>query len=279
MRFACVMRQQIGQANGFQSIDLLCIAPLDAERRALLRHLPPAQQLPPDDEDVRIYYSISLPVELADGRRGAYQLIVTSPLAMGRVDAAILTNDALRRFRPRYVLLVGIAGGTPEKAALGDVLIADQFVDYEMQKLTDEGAQIRYRVHPADARLLGAAQHLSGWEHAVAVPRPEPGTPRCHVGTIASGDKVQAKTDSLGLYQEAWPQLIGVEMEAGGVASAAFQASQKPGVLMVRGVSDLADGHKNNAAVRAWREYAYEVAAAFAVALLRSGPLPFVDAK
>lgn len=273
------MANRIGPTNSIQHIDLLCIAPLDAERRALLRHLPPAQQLPPDDEDVRIYYRTSLPVELADGRRGSYRLIVASPLAMGRVDAAILTNDALRRFRPRYVLLVGVAGGAPEKVALGDVLIADQFVDYEIQKHTDEGAQIRYRVHPADARLLGAAQHLTGWEQAVAVSRPEPGTPRRHIGTIASGDKVQAKTDSLRPYQEAWPQLIGVEMEAGGVASAAFQASHKPGVLMVRGVSDLADAHKNSAVVSAWREYAYDVAAAFAVALLRGGPLPLVDAK
>ena len=41
------------------------------------------------------------------------------------------------------------------------------------------------------------------------------------------------------------PSLIGVEMEAGGVASAAFQAASRPGFFMVRGVSDVADPDKD----------------------------------
>jgi len=74
-------------------------------------------------------------------------------------------------------------------------------------------------------------------------------------------------------YRADWPKLIGVEMEAGGVASAAFQAAERPGFLMVRGVSDLADERKGTPDVERWRAYACDVAASYAIALLESGPV------
>ncbi len=43
---------------------------------------------------------------------------------------------------------------------------------------------------------------------------------------------------------------------------------------MVRAVSDMADEKKSSKSVKRWRRYACEVAAAYAVALLRSGPVP-----
>jgi nucleoside phosphorylase len=255
-------------------IDFLILAPLKEERDAIISHLSGLQRLPPDDADVRIYYSGDVPAEFLGGPQASYRVVVTSPLGMGRVEAATATTDAIRRWQPRYVLLVGIAGGDPEEVALGDVLVAEQLVDYEQQKLTDEGAQVRFQNYRADPRLYGAAQHLSGWETKVRGNRPEEGTPCCHFGVVITGDKVQAKEGALKPYKSDWPKLIGVEMEAGGVAAAAWQAPSKPGILMVRGVSDLADAKKGSEPVKKWRAYACDVAAAYAAALLRSGPVP-----
>src|ERR1700736_4816228 len=110
-------------------VDFLIVAPLEEEREAILDRLPAAQQLPPDEEDVRVYYRAALPTRFPDGRDGTYQIIVTSPLGMGRLEAANAAGDAIRRFRPRYVMLVGIAGGISGEVELGDVVVADQFVD------------------------------------------------------------------------------------------------------------------------------------------------------
>jgi nucleoside phosphorylase len=85
--------------------------------------------------------------------------------------------------------------------------------------------------------------------------------------------------DLLDDYREVWAKLIGVEMEAGGTASAAFQAANTPGFFMVRGVSDLADAAKDADEVQQWRAYACDVAAAYAIGLLRSGPIPLVAAE
>lgn len=257
--------------------DFVVIAPLEEEREAMLGLLPAARRLPPDEHDVRIYYAAELPVRLSDGAAGAYRLIITSPLGMGRVEAAAATSDAIHRFNPRYVLLVGIAGGVADAVARGDVLVADQFVDYEQQKLTEQGPQIRYQAYRADARLLIAAQHLRNWQQTLTATRPDQRTPRRHVGPIVSGDKLMASRDGLRAYLQDWPKLLGIEMEAGGVASAAFQAASKPGVLMIRGVSEAADTDKDGAQATAWRQYACEVAAAYTLALLSSGPVPFAD--
>jgi len=63
--------------------------------------------------------------------------------------------------------------------------------------------------------------------------------------------------------RRAWPAAIGVEMEGLGVALAAYRAGG--GFLLVKGISDFADGGKDDR----WRGYAAETAARFALAALR----------
>ena len=202
---------------------------------------------------------------------------------MGRVQATTATVDAIRRWHPRYVVLIGIAGGVAAKGvSLGDILVADQIVDYELQKLTPKGPDIRWEVHRADPRLVGSALNFTDetWQESITAERPDDGSPRRHMGPIASGDKVIAFGAALAKYRETWSKLIGVEMEAGGVAAAAFQAAERPGFFMVRGVSDLADEQKSSPEVEKWRQYACDVAASYAIALLRSGPiLPISSAQ
>jgi nucleoside phosphorylase len=257
-------------------IDFVIITALEEEREALLRQLPSPRRLPPSEDDIRVYFGAQLPVTFSDGSSGAYSVIVLNLLNMGRVEAATATGDAIRRWRPRYVLLVGIAGGVAgQDVALGDVLISDQVVDYELQKITEDGPKVRYSVHRADPRLVGSAQNYrpTDWHERVAAFRPTEGRPRRVIGPIATGDKIVAVGEVLARYRNHWPKLIGVEMEAGGAASACFQAGRAPGFFMVRAASDLADAEKDTAGTRRWRTYACEVAAAYAIALLQSGPV------
>ena len=256
--------------------DFLIVTALEEERDALLRKLPGAHKLPPEEDDVRVYYSAAVSTMLPGGHEGSYSVIVVPLLGMGRVEAATATSDAVRRWKPRYVLVVGIAGGVVKNSVnLGDVVVADQILDYELQKLTGGGAEIRPKTHNADPRLLGAAKNLEGtrWRRTTAE-RPIGGVPKRHIGPVASGDKVVEDEAALSRLCNLSPKLIGVEMEAAGVAAAAFEAVDRPGVLVIRAVSDLADKRKSSAAVRRWRQYACEVAASYAIYLLKSGPVP-----
>lgn len=257
--------------------DFVIITALEEEREAVLRKLPGYQRHDPSHDGIRVYYSADLPVILPSGAQGSYRVIVLSLLSMGRVQAATATSDAIRQWHPRYVLLVGIAGGVAKAGVkIGDILISDQIADYELQRLTPDGPEVRWQVHQVDPRFTGAVQNFktAGWQDLITVERPDDRSPKCHIGTILTGDKVIAVDDVLAKYASMWPKLIGVEMEAGGAVVAAFQTVNAPGFFMVRGVSDLANAKKSTARVKGWRPYACDVAAAYTIALLKSGPVP-----
>lgn len=258
-------------------VDFVVVTALPEERDAFLDRLTEYHRLPPDHDDIHTYFTANLPVNFPDSSSGTYRIIVMSLLGMGRVEAATAAAAAIQRWRPYYVLLVGIAGGIEaSKVRLGDILISDQIVDYELQKLTPQGPEVRWTVQRADARLLAACQNYRSddWQKLIQINSPAGTRPDLHIGPIASGDKVIAFDKVLAKHQAVWPKLIGVEMEAAGVAAAAFQSSDRPGFFMVRGVSDLADENKNSRDVEKWRAYACAAAASFAMALLNSGPVP-----
>jgi len=256
--------------SGRNRVHFLIVTALDEEREAVLAHLK-LNRSPPSADDIRVYFRGEV-----DAGRARYDVALVSLIGMGRVDAATATSDAIRRWTPLYVVLVGIAGGVAARGAeLGDVLLADQYVDYELQKKLDAHEEFRFAAHRADPRLLGEARNLSPeWRLTTKVSRPSEGAPHVHVGPIASGDKVIASREYLEKLRLHYPLLVGVEMEAAGAASAAFQAASRPGFFMVRAVSDLADPEKSSARVKEWRLYACDVAAAFFSALIRSGPIP-----
>src|SRR5262245_26741400 len=114
-------------------IDFLLITALEEEREAVLRRLPGYRQLPPTRDDVRVYYSATIEAKQGDGTC-TYAVIVCM-VGMGRVPATAATTDAIRRWAPDYVVLIGIAGGLKSAGiGLGDILIAEQIADYQSQR-------------------------------------------------------------------------------------------------------------------------------------------------
>lgn len=252
-----------------QPIDFVIITVLEVELQALLQILPSPTKQVSNDGSIGVFYNSNVPVALPDGTV-LMRRVVIMQARIGRVNAAIAANNAIRQWQPRYILLIGIAGGVAQTGIrLGDVLISDQIIDYELQKLTDVGAQPRFEVYRPDSSLLEVARHVARgqWTKFIQTKRPSQGKVTSHFGPIASGDKVIASRDELAKLQEHWPRLIGVEMEGAGIAAAVVSASSAPSFLIIRAVADLIDGSKQPD-VRKWQAYAAAVAAAFTVGLL-----------
>jgi predicted Rossmann-fold nucleotide-binding protein len=140
-----------------ERVDFLLVTALPEERDSLLAQLPGYSRVPPRHDDVHVYFSADVPT--MDGA-GNYRIVVMPLLGMGRVNAATATAEAIKRWRPRHVVLVGIAGGIAARnVGLGDLLISEQIVDYELQKITATGIEVRWSVHKASRRLIcGGAQ-------------------------------------------------------------------------------------------------------------------------
>jgi len=269
-------------------VDFVIITALPDERDAVLAHLVGPRKLPKDDDDFHTYYEADLQTRRPD--RATYRIIVTCLSNMGPQRAAAKTVAVVRRWSPRHVLLVGIAGGVRGEVDLGDVLIAEQIADYTLGKVEPERGilgrirrfmgslgrrRVRWQVYRTAPNLFDSAHNLeAGWEKRIKEPRPGPGAPVRRDGVIASGGDVVAFEELIFEYQSIWGKLIGVEMEAAGAAGMLDEMPSKPRFFMIRSASDYANPSKNAPETKKWRKYAYDVAAAYTVALLTEGPVP-----
>jgi formylglycine-generating enzyme required for sulfatase activity/nucleoside phosphorylase len=263
------------------SVDFVIITALAEEREAVLSQLPNYRKLPARGDDPNVYYAAEVPINCPDVATAVYRVRVLSLWKMGQSQAVAVATRALDRWRPKYVILVGIAGGVAGKSSLGDVLIADNIADFESQKVSPGKRRVRWDGYPIDSFLLSAAYNFTDkqWLQQICAPRPTVGQPHVLFGPIASGDVVLEDVVLLDELREKWDKLIGVEMEAGGVALAAFQTSFRPGFFMVRGVSDLANPDKGKAEEAGWRNYACQIAAAYTIGFLKSGPVALLSRK
>lgn len=249
--------------------DVVVLAALEEEMTAILGHLGGNER---NVEGRRFYETVVKGPEAS-----SYRAVVLPLFGPGNTNAAAYTEFAIACWRPRCILLVGIAGGVKksQERLLGDVLVSDQIVDYELAKVRDAGPEVRYQAYRPAWFLLEQAQRigLNDWVRRITPERPQAtegrSVPMAHFGVIASGQKVVADSATVPNLQTPWPQLIGVEMEAAGAAHAAYRRDY-PGILVVKGISDWADENKNDL----WHSYAADAAAAFCAALLRQLSFP-----
>jgi len=205
------------------TIDFLIITALKEEREAVLRLLPDARKVDPSKDDTYTYYAATVPAKTGQGTEGVYNVIVVSYSGMGRAGAGVVTATVLQRWRPRYTVLVGIAGGFEQRGVRkGDILIADKIIDYELQKLHEHKDEVRTEVFKTSQRLRHFSDNFTEVEYKDQMPpgRPDGGVPKVIPGDIASGDKVDARGEIFKKFAEAWPKMVGVEMEAAGAALA-----------------------------------------------------------
>jgi nucleoside phosphorylase len=262
----------ITQASDLQ-VDFIILTALEEERDAVLSKLLGHSKLDRVGEEPHTYYEAF--IESRRNDRARYRVIVTSLARMGPLEAAAKAPEMVQRWKPRRVLMVGIAGGISGEVQLGDVLVASEIQDYTLGKFEEDGTRkIRWKSAPVDASLFDAAANFpKGWEDLVQAERPISGAPKRRTGLFASGGDVIASRDLIAKIKETHPKLAGVEMEGGALGIVLHQTELRPGMLMIRGISDLADAVGNAATKQLWRLYACDVAAAYAIGLLREGPL------
>jgi nucleoside phosphorylase len=192
---------------------------------------------------------------------------------MGMVSAAVLATKTIRAWRPKLLAMTGICAGVKGKVNLGDIIVAQQVFDYGSGKLQNDTLIPDYDPVAMDNELRNYAQHLANdsralrsikdaWQSSVGKPDHEL---KAFVGKFASGAAVVADERRVKDIQQHMRSLLGIDMEAYGVARAA-QLANFPTVpfLIVKGVQDFADDFKDDR----YREYAAFVSAGYLFHLL-----------
>jgi adenosylhomocysteine nucleosidase len=153
---------------------------------------------------------------------------------MGKVAAATSAAVMAERFQVDAMVFVGVAGGLAPGVEVGHVVVADAFLQHDMdasplfpRHVVPLYGTDRFSTDPAlSGRLVAAAR------------RALPDTV-VHHGLVASGDRFVSTAAESRALQQALPQALAVEMEGAAVA----QVCHDYGIpfAAVRTISDRAD--------------------------------------
>ncbi len=247
--------------GGAMRTDVAVITALPMELDAFMRQGDNWEPIENDKGSIRTYFKHT--------NAAGVTIIAACASGMGQLNAALLTRDVIEEWAPKKLILVGIAGGLSKEVKLGDIVVSDQIVDYELGKITPTGTTPRWSVYRSDPRLKERLANYSNsdWVKGIAAERPvgdQTIIPKIHTGVVLSGNKVIADEKTAGALRSVWTRAAAIEMEASGIASALYQKETSPSFVMIKGICDHADSKKDDR----WQLYAAEAAGAFAMAFI-----------
>ena len=257
-------QQTVFEGDNKMSTNVLVITALQEEFNAVLRHLQVSGTVDTSTKP----YSFSLRTDKGFDING---VLIQS--GMGEVNAGLATQAVILKYSPEIVVLTGICGGIKgaSDVELGDIIVAEQHVYYEIKKIKEDNpTDWRFQVTRGGKNLLTTARHLSIADYVrnltVQHPRGERYMSKTHFGVVFAGDSVVSDVDFLTELRTSWSRAIGIEMESYGASLAVELSNPRADFLMVKSVSDMADKAKDDS----WRNYCVDIAAAYAIALIKS---------
>lgn len=180
---------------------------------------------------------------------------------IGKVAAATTATVLIERFQVGRIVFTGVAGGLAPGVKVGDVVVADSFLQHDMD------ASPLFPRH--EVPLYGTSRFASDAVLTdlleAAARKALPGA-SLHRGLVVSGDRFVATTAESRALQAALPEALAVEMEGAAFA----QVCHDYGVpfAAVRTVSDRADDEAHVDFLRFIQEVASRHSAAIVQALL-----------
>ena len=179
------------------------------------------------------------------------QDVVAVLSGIGKVAAATTATALIERFGVQRIVFTGVAGGLGEGVRVGDVVVAQCFLQHDMDASPifprHEVPGYGRATFDADAALTAQLARASEQMLRALPSQLGPGvlsafglqTPHCHQGLLISGDRFVSTTAEGHALREALPEALAVEME--GAAFAQVCHDYGVPLAVVRTISDRAD--------------------------------------
>ena len=177
--------------------------------------------------------------------------VVAVVSGIGKVAAATTATLLLQRFGVDGLLFTGVAGGLGTGVTVGDIVVAQRFVQHDMDasplfprhEVPGYG-QASFPTHPDWTHALAqASQHtlddLPAWLAPHTVEAFGLRGARVHQGLIVSGDRFVATSTESEALRQVLPEALAVEMEGAAVAQVCHDFDVP--FAAVRTISDRAD--------------------------------------
>lgn len=202
------------------------------------------------------------------------QPVVAVLSRIGKVAAATTATALIERFGIDRIVFTGVAGGLGPGVRVGDVVLAEVFVQHDMDasplfprhevplygrsRFATDAALSAGLAQAARQVLAQVAAHVG----PAAVAEFALQAPRLHTGLIVSGDRFVSTTAECRALQQALPEALAVEME--GAAVAQVCADYGVPFAALRTISDRADDDAH----ADFSRFIREVASRYSLAML-----------
>lgn len=171
-------------------------------------------------------------IRFSQGKMCGHDLI-TAKCGVGKVSAAMCTEAMILKYEPDCIINIGVAGGVGKNLKIGDIVIADRVLQYDVD-ISAFGHPVGYisglnAVHiPCSLKLTTALMEAAKQVDDIDV----------YQGIVATGDTfVNDNQDALKIAQQF--DALAVEMEGGSIGQVCFLNQVE--FAVVRAVSDTAD--------------------------------------
>ncbi len=195
---------------------------------------------------------------------------------IGKVGAAATVATLIERFNVTHIIFTGVAGAADPSIAVGDIVIADELVQHDMNCVPlfprFEIPLIGISHFSTDRYLTDlldqTAQEFIHQDFQQVINMPErsflkSGQPRIHRGLIASGDEFISSSDRHAALKIDFPHLLAVEMEGAAVAQVCFEFGVP--FAVIRTISD----HANEDSAHDFMQFIHHVAAPYAYNIIK----------
>ncbi|WP_083958238.1 5'-methylthioadenosine/S-adenosylhomocysteine nucleosidase family protein [Herbidospora mongoliensis] len=235
---------------------IVILTALDLEYMAVRAHLTNLQP-----------YRHSAGTRFETGRLAGHR-VVLAQVGKGNHTSAVITERVISEFQPHALVFAGVAGALWPQIDLGDVVVASHVYAYHGGTSEDDGLKARPRAWETSHEVEQLTHFLhrdGGWKRHLPAGQPEP---KVRFAPIAAGEIVQNSAVSAHArwVRQTYNDAQAIEMESAGVAQAAHLNRSLP-MVVIRGISDRADGTKTTTDGAGWQPKAAANAAAFAVAV------------
>jgi adenosylhomocysteine nucleosidase len=197
---------------------------------------------------------------------------------IGKVAAATTATVLIERFKVQRIVFTGVAGGVQPGVNVGDVVVARQFLQHDMDasplfarhEIPGYGRST-FDADPALTAQLARASEAVLRTLPAQLPEAVRSAfglhaPRCHEGLLISGDRFVSTTAESEALRRELPDALAVEME--GAAFAQVCHDYRLPLAVVRTISDRADDTAHVDFPRFLREVASRYSGAIVEALL-----------
>lgn len=172
-------------------------------------------------------------IDFVTGRLHGHD-VVLAVCGVGKVFAALCAQTMILRFGVRAIINTGVAGTLCRELHIGDVAIADQVVQHDMD--TSAIGDPVGLLSGINKVYLPASKTLSGLVEEVVAQRGM----NYRTGTIATGDQFLATEERKAWIHSTFGAIAG-EMEGGSIGHVCY-VNQIP-FAIIRTISDDADGN------------------------------------